>query len=52
MERLSNQQILDARGSLGDRGLYVWVGSLLFAACGLFIGYLLPAENVMQLMGL
>ena len=33
-------------------GLYVWVGSLLFAACGLFIGYLLPAENVMQLMGL
>ncbi len=33
-------------------GLYVWVGSLLFAACGLFIGYLLPAENVMQIMGL
>jgi ABC-2 type transport system permease protein len=33
-------------------GFYVWVGSLLFAACGLFIGYLLPAENVMQIMGL
>jgi ABC-2 type transport system permease protein len=33
-------------------GLSVWVGSLLFAAFGLFIGYLLPAENVMQLIGL
>ena len=29
----------------------VWIGSLLFAAFGLFIGYLLPAENVMQLIG-
>jgi ABC-2 type transport system permease protein len=33
-------------------GASVWIGSLLFAAFGLFIGYLLPAENVMQLMGL
>lgn len=33
-------------------GLCVWVGSLLFAAFGLFVGYLLPAENVMQMMGL
>ncbi|HUA40586.1 MAG TPA: ABC transporter permease [Streptosporangiaceae bacterium] len=33
-------------------GFSVWIGSLLFAAFGLFIGYLLPAENVMQLMGL
>ncbi len=33
-------------------GLSVWIGSLLFAAFGLFIGYLLPAENVMQLIGL
>jgi len=32
--------------------LCVWVGSLLFAAFGLFMGYLLPTENVMQLMGL
>jgi ABC-2 type transport system permease protein len=32
--------------------LCVWVGSLLFAAFGLFIGYLLPAENVLQLLGL
>jgi len=33
-------------------GLSVWVGSLLFAAFGLFMGYLLPTENVMQLMSL
>ena len=32
--------------------LSVWVGSLLLAAFGLFLGYLLPAENVMQLIGL
>jgi ABC-2 type transport system permease protein len=30
----------------------VWIGSLLFAALGLFIGYLLPSENVMQILGL
>ena len=30
----------------------LWIGSLLFAAFGLFLGYLLPAENVMQLIGL
>jgi ABC-2 type transport system permease protein len=30
----------------------VWVGSLVFAAFGLFLGYLLPTENVMQIMGL
>lgn len=33
-------------------GVSVWIGSLLFAAFGLFIGYLLPAENVMQIIGL
>jgi ABC-2 type transport system permease protein len=33
-------------------GFSVWIGSLLFAAFGLFVGYLLPAENVMQLLGL
>jgi ABC-2 type transport system permease protein len=33
-------------------GLTVWVGSLLFAAFGLFLGYLLPTENVMQYMGI
>jgi ABC-2 type transport system permease protein len=29
----------------------LWIGSLLFAAFGLFIGYLLPSENVMQIIG-
>ncbi|MGH9110356.1 MAG: ABC transporter permease [Acidimicrobiales bacterium] len=32
-------------------GLAVWIGSLLFGAYGLFIGYLLPSENVMQIIG-
>jgi len=31
-------------------GLAVWIGSLLFAAFGLFMGYLLPTENVMQIL--
>jgi ABC-2 type transport system permease protein len=29
----------------------VWVGALVFSALGLFIGYLLPSENVMQILG-
>ncbi|HET6626844.1 MAG TPA: ABC transporter permease [Nocardioidaceae bacterium] len=28
-----------------------WVGSLVFAAFGLFMGYVLPGENVMQVLG-
>jgi ABC-2 type transport system permease protein len=32
-------------------GLAVWVGSLLFSAFGLFVGYVLPSENVMQVIG-
>jgi ABC-2 type transport system permease protein len=32
--------------------LCVWIGSLVFAAFGLFMGYLLPTENVMQFLGL
>ncbi len=32
-------------------GAALWIGSLLFAAFGLFVGYLLPSENVMQLIG-
>lgn len=28
-----------------------WVGALVFAAFGLFMGYLLPSENVMQIIG-
>ncbi len=31
-------------------GAAVWIGSLLFAAFGLFMGYLLPTENVMQIL--
>lgn len=29
----------------------VWIGSLLFTAFGLFVGYLMPSENVMQMIG-
>jgi ABC-2 type transport system permease protein len=32
-------------------GLVAWVGALVFAAFGLFMGYLLPSENVMQILG-
>jgi len=31
--------------------LIAWVGALVFAAFGLFMGYLLPSENVMQILG-
>jgi ABC-2 type transport system permease protein len=30
----------------------VWVGSVVFAAFGLFLGYVLPTENVMQFLGI
>jgi ABC-2 type transport system permease protein len=32
-------------------GLAAWLCSLVFAAFGLFVGFLLPSENVMQLVG-
>jgi ABC-2 type transport system permease protein len=32
-------------------GLAIWFGSLLFTAFGLFIGYLVPSENAMQIVG-
>lgn len=32
-------------------GLAAWVSSLVFAAFGLFMGFLLPSENVMQFLG-
>jgi ABC-2 type transport system permease protein len=32
-------------------GLAGWLGSLVFAAFGLFIGFALPSENVMQFVG-
>ena len=31
--------------------LIAWIGSLVFAAFGLFMGYVLPGENVMQMLG-
>lgn len=34
-----------------ESGLVAWVGSIVFAAFGLFMGYLLPSENVMQILG-
>jgi ABC-2 type transport system permease protein len=32
-------------------GLLAWVCALVFAAFGVFMGYLLPSENVMQILG-
>lgn len=32
-------------------GVLAWVCTLVFAALGLFMGYLLPSENVMQILG-
>ncbi|QUQ64809.1 ABC transporter permease [Kutzneria sp. CA-103260] len=32
-------------------GVAAWLGSLLFTAFGLFVGYLMPSENVMQVIG-
>ena len=32
-------------------GVLAWVCTLVFAAFGLFMGYLLPSENVMQILG-
>ena len=32
-------------------GIVAWAASVVFAAFGLFMGYLLPAENVMQVIG-
>jgi len=43
-----------ASGDAGRLALSVglaWAGSVVFAAFGLFMGYLLPAENVMQILG-
>jgi ABC-2 type transport system permease protein len=34
-----------------ESGLLAWVCALVFAAFGLFMGYLLPSENVMQILG-
>lgn len=34
-----------------EAGLIAWAGSIVFGAFGLFMGYLLPSENVMQVLG-
>jgi ABC-2 type transport system permease protein len=34
-----------------ETAIIAWVGSIVFAAFGLFMGYLLPSENVMQILG-
>lgn len=47
---LTNKAAMPA-GLWVETALCVWIGSLLFAAFGLFIGYLLPSENVMQIIG-
>ena len=39
------------RRPLGRDGAHRLGGSLVFAAFGLFMGYLLPSENVMQIIG-
>ncbi|WP_426592484.1 ABC transporter permease [Cellulomonas sp. McL0617] len=36
---------------IGTSLALAWVGSVVFAAFGLFMGYLLPSENVMQILG-
>lgn len=41
---------LDA-GQWVEVALLSWICSLVFAAFGLFVGYLVPAENAMQFMG-
>ena len=38
----------DARDAGSLTGVLAWAASLVFAAFGLFMGYLLPSENVMQ----
>jgi ABC-2 type transport system permease protein len=38
-------------GTWALSGLLAWVSSFIFASFGLFMGYLLPSENVMQLIG-
>lgn len=42
----------DMDGSLWvSTAVIAWLGSSIFAAFGLFMGYLLPSENVMQILG-
>lgn len=51
--------VIGALGGKAEMPLWVWVsgaaiawlGSIVFGAFGLFMGYLLPSENVMQVLG-
>ena len=52
VERIDNPDPLRAQPHRIICALLVWIGSLVFAALGVFIGYLLPAENVMQILGI
>ena len=38
-------------GAWFTAGIVAWLGSLVFAALGLFVGYLMPSQNVMQILG-
>jgi ABC-2 type transport system permease protein len=40
-----------AAGTWVLSGVLAWAASLVFASFGLFMGYLLPSENVMQVIG-
>jgi ABC-2 type transport system permease protein len=49
--RVSGTAHITAMAPWWQMGLVVVVGSLTFAAFGLFMGYLLPSENAMQFLG-
>ena len=47
---LTHKAVMSTQG-WWQSGLAVVLGSLVFAALGLFMGYLLPSENAMQFLG-
>jgi ABC-2 type transport system permease protein len=48
--RFSNAE-MDGVGLWLATAVIAWTGSVVFASFGLFMGYLLPSENVMQFIG-
>ncbi len=48
---LAGSAHVDTAGIVVATAAVAWGGSLVFAAFGLFMGYLLPSENVMQILG-
>ncbi len=48
---LAGSARVDSPGVVVATAAVAWGGSLVFAAFGLFMGYLLPSENVMQILG-